>query len=411
MKGKAIEALLAKFPLKELSVLRPADLYSYTQDLARALAAAEATPRLEELTELLKAESSLGEFDGGLLNSAAGGMQVRHSHLANWLVWRAATTTPGLAVADLQRGLDRREVDVWDVVIIESLETQQSVEIADGVRLLPLHEVPDSVWKIEMERQASRMPLVRDFGPPPRSALIRPAMIAPRFVDPSKDDRYVLHKLDPESAMFDIARCLTLMPNAAPITSIFYSQLCDHEPCAHFAGSAFGYQLEDVTHGPNYRIDENGISLLREDFGHFRRLPSEDKPFFRLVLERLNQAKRRRSLADRALDLGIAFEALLLRDQQPPAQLGMTVRYRAAWLLGGESVEERKKVFGNVGKVYGHRSAAAHGGEISSKSERKRRIAQKEIKEGIALCVAAIRALLERGYPSDWDEVVLGGGV
>ena len=81
--------------------------------------------------------------------------------------------------------------------------------------------------------------------------------------------------------------------------------------------------------GSNRRLyDIINLSLFTIDSGELRdkvqlihslfaRLSGEMKRRLKVPLERLNQAKRRLKLVDRAIDLGIALESLFLQDDPP----------------------------------------------------------------------------------------------
>ena len=87
----------------------------------------------------------------------------------------------------------------------------------------------------------------------------------------------------------------------------------------------------------------------------------------RIVLDRLNAAKRRASAVDRSIELGVAVEALFLRySGEDQSELGFRLATRAAWFLGC-SRAEREQVFDCFRALYDARSRAVHNGELPNK--------------------------------------------
>ena len=68
--------------------------------------------------------------------------------------------------------------------------------------------------------------------------------------------------------------------------------------------------------------------------------------------------------ADKAIDLGVAFEALLLNDRSHKDQIAFTFRLRAAWFLGS-SKDNRRELINLFDKIYECRSKAVHTGRLN----------------------------------------------
>ena len=407
MDREKLLSVLGELPLEALANPRPSNVLEFSRKWKAILEESGSSPKVEEIIKLLKSSSELKIYDGTMLNMGSGAMRIEYRNLANWLIWRAAHTSPDKAVEDLETSLERDWSEAWDVLILNSLETPQTFEIAENIFIMPLADVPDSLWKFEMEKEARAWPSVPGSITPARCALGRRRAVAPRFWDSSKIDEGTQHGVAHDSPLFDLARRITLIRDACPLPYMEYTQLCDHVPCAQFTGWGAGSPRYDVVYGPSFKLTEDIVPEVIENFARFRSVPPKDKPFFGMVLDRLNQAKRRYSLADRAIDLGMALEVLLLRNDRPQTQLQMTVRYRGAWLLG-KDVPGRKDIYRQLGKVYKHRSAAVHRGQLTPGSPSKRQKLEQDIENGISLCIDAIKELMEIGYPTDWNDIVLG---
>ena len=121
-----------------------------------------------------------------------------------------------------------------------------------------------------------------------------------------------------------------------------------------------------VAHGAVMVGSEFGAAVARV-YKSFRVASKDQKSRFRLILDRLSQAKRRQRLEDKILDLGIALEMLLLRDNASKDQLSQSFRLCGAWLLG-KTAEQRHALYTNLKHLYLFRSEVAHGGVLSRRS-------------------------------------------
>ena len=137
-------------------------------------------------------------------------------------------------------------------------------------------------------------------------------------------------------------------------------------------------------------------------------LPAADRNrYLRIPLDRLNRALLDRDFADKAIDLGIALEALLLHESGDPRERG-ELKYRlglrAAWLLG-EDAAERQKVQTTIGKLYDLRSRAVHSGEIDRNAK-----TGTQLHQASELCARLIGRIIELEMLGvNWKSLVVGG--
>jgi hypothetical protein len=136
------------------------------------------------------------------------------------------------------------------------------------------------------------------------------------------------------------------------------------------------------------------------------------KQGLRIALERLKFALKRERLADRAIELGIALEVLLLNDHQPDMGISYMIRHRGTWLRGG-SRRERQNTYDLLQDAYAMRSEAAHVGVFSKPLKNRKCKAlgsEAAILQAVAeLCADLIRIVIQRGgmLENDWREYVL----
>jgi hypothetical protein len=125
--------------------------------------------------------------------------------------------------------------------------------------------------------------------------------------------------------------------------------------------------------------------------------------FLRIPLDRLGRAGREYDFADRAIDLGIALESLLLHDIGDRGELSFRLSLRGAWLIGGSS-KERLEIQKALRALYDLRSRAVHSGVVDRIAEN-----QNTITDATEICKMLIRKIIELKCEVDWPRIVVGG--
>jgi hypothetical protein len=120
------------------------------------------------------------------------------------------------------------------------------------------------------------------------------------------------------------------------------------------------------------------------------------------AIDRLGRSRLAVHPVDRALDLGMAAEIVLMHDQsRSNTEITYKIANRAAWLLG-EGADQRAEIFDQIKQLYAARSTAVHSGVLPSKSKIDLDVADE-------LVGRVIRAILERGRFPDWMSLTMGG--
>lgn len=127
------------------------------------------------------------------------------------------------------------------------------------------------------------------------------------------------------------------------------------------------------------------------------------------AVARLSTSKRHFEPNNKALDLGIALEMILLFDahgsNERPDQLSLTFRLRGAWLLGN-NYEDRSNIYKMLNRVYQNRSQVAHSGGLM-----QREGLIEEISTHITLAEKIVSKLILLGSAPKWNELILGSDV
>jgi hypothetical protein len=116
----------------------------------------------------------------------------------------------------------------------------------------------------------------------------------------------------------------------------------------------------------------------------------------------------RRSLVDQAVELGIAFEALLIGGETKE-ELLETGKYRAAVLLGGDEPRREQSV-SEYEHFYDVRSQAVHTGAVDLLREHKvehvgKLTAPEVVKRAQLLCSLLIVEIVNRKSFPDWSSI------
>lgn len=143
-------------------------------------------------------------------------------------------------------------------------------------------------------------------------------------------------------------------------------------------------------------------------------LDQKTRSELRVPLDRLNQSRRHHNETEKAIDLGIALEALLLNDRERDDSIALPFRLRGAWLLGqGSTPRERKELLDIFNDLYDCRSKAVHKGTLKSGSAKYKsgKTPIEILNIGDELCVKIIEAIITNGgfhNSNEWNELLMG---
>ncbi len=148
-------------------------------------------------------------------------------------------------------------------------------------------------------------------------------------------------------------------------------------------------------------------------FEKYFKLSEAERRALRIPLTRLNQSMRRVDMVDRAIDLGIALESLVLSgkdDLNVQGEITYRLSHRGACFIG-EDTKSRREIFHLLKAVYGLRSNAIHTGVVSgqARSGGIRWEPEDALSEAQSVCAQILtRCIMEGGRPEDWNVFALG---
>lgn len=142
------------------------------------------------------------------------------------------------------------------------------------------------------------------------------------------------------------------------------------------------------------------IEAIKRAFGQLSAFAEGDS--LTRAIDRLGRSRLAVHPVDRALDLGMAAEIVLMHDNGTSnTEITHKIGGRAAWLLGKDA-SDRATIFDEMKHLYKARSDAVHSGVLPSKSKVDLDVADR-------LVVRVVQAILERARFPDWASLTMGG--
>ncbi|QBR04222.1 HEPN domain-containing protein [Paraburkholderia pallida] len=367
----------------------------------------------EEFREAVAAIPEVKEREGHMLNHGSMAATVQPGAIAEGLVHRAIQTSPADAVADLYRFFEQDYSRCVEVCLLRGISVKEQIELSNEIFLGPLAAVPsDSLQQFIARRSMGAAVIpgmtpvqVDEKRPPLEAALYRLKEVRPKwFRQPVNGEP--LPFVQDAISLTAVANLLTLIGPSSPFIVSAYTELADGELLKGRTGFSWNNPPEETRIVENVAVSTEEIRDLLPTIRSYLALPERIEKQLQVPLHRLNEAVRHRNSVDRALDLGIALESLLLSQQQSKDQLSLQFRLRGAWLLGKDG-NERTALYKQLETLYTYRSLAAHSGAVEPSKTPAAEV-EATLKDGLRLCASAIRRVIDSsGYP-DWSRLLVG---
>ncbi len=344
-------------------------------------------------------------FDEKLINLGGGAIRVSYSTLIGWLLLRASEIGPEKTVEHLQKYLSLDHTPATQILAIRGVMPKEKIALSNHIYLVPFKDLPSSFGKLAVDLLRGLPPgrlTPRDTSP--HAALIRRVKLSPKFVEPGAH----LSPMDSHKLQ-QVCDLLTLIGRCSPVSAGQWHNFDDWVPLQGMVDvGCSGSNIYDILHFDAYEFSDGEVSDFRKLYRKFTTLKPSVSDLLRIPLQRLNQARRRSNLVDKAIDLSIAFESLLL-SSKVDTELSFTFRLRGAWLLAEES-EQRSDILEILKKFYKLRSRAVHSGKLSDtiNVKDKRLSPGQFLKKVDELCAKAIKSIICEGDFPNWENLVLG---
>jgi len=377
------------------------------EELSIVRQAIDKIPYVVSLKHSLNRDPRVSALEGKMICNGSGASRFSLENLVMWWVWRANRVGVEVAKKNLEDFLVNEKIDINEVLWIYGAAPEEVLRLTGDVRLVPLKDMPDSREK----KQA----MDAQFGLFPTSGIgFSAALVASRKVDKIYPSDLVCCEFEKSffKKFHEISFMLNIIGGICCAAGFQTGYVSDETPFGPFGGSGGSLPVYDVLPkmGTSHVSHESALHFSKL-FEKFQNLPSNWKERVLSSSRRLAQAKSRIDLNDKALDLGIALEMVLLHSEhnkaELPGQLSNHFRLRGTWLAGNDYVE-RKQYFDSLGRIYSQRSQVAHNGILAPLKGPEHNQLHEQIAEHIEVAEIIIQKLIISGPPVSWTNLVLG---
>lgn len=361
------------------------------------------TDKFHKLVASLRGQPELKLFDGGWMKIGGGGGQSTGiEDLAHWLVdWTTRNKSPDGGLELIYKFISQNRLDAYYTIALSGIKTDGPLKLSGDIDLVPIADLPASASRDKCLGISS---FVGDIAKPsserPVSALITRYPIHPALVEEpprtGQDGKELKASAERRGIMNEVCQCLTVVGPCCPVPVYEWDGI-ENPPDFIFLGYGIANPEHEITPKTPKRIGKLNTDHARQTVNAYLNLPQAHKDNLRIPLERLNLAMRRTKFADSAIELGIAFESLLGKDQDPEKSIGTNLRENGTLIHGG-SPEARKKVSLLIRDAYKMRSIAVHEGTIPDEMKfqrgEKKKSTEDRLWAGIELCALLLRKVI-----------------
>jgi hypothetical protein len=365
----------------------------------------------------LRADPDMAKFEGMFANSPFFGISipVGLAKIARTLLARAVVTNEVEGTAQRFVSYVRENTtDAIAVMALSGLEVDQEIKFGPHVSLMPMDQLPRSSQRGEALDQYSSMnprfgklcamATKFKYGPifyTPKNPQPREEMGAPRSPDAQGMSVPWCHEVN--EAMLVLGEASNLL-GVAGVYPQYQMSWVQPDDWLMWTGMSPDYKFSTFREefGREQAVQKSEIEAIAASY--FSLDPARRRTVLRIPLDRLSRAGRQPDLADRAIDLGIALEALLLHDLESyRGELSFRLSLRGAWLIGDDA-NARNEIQKSLKQLYDLRSRVVHSGSIAQTSE-----SENKIRRAVEHCQILIRRMIELKCEIDWQKIVVGG--
>ncbi len=310
-------------------------------------------------------------------------------------------------LAWLEKVLATRRAEGWKYTLLFNISVDAPVGLTDTVDLVPISEIPEhsiTEWIRVLPRAILENPF-SSMNPNPSMAVLRERVQIEPFLYSGDAPRTSARNRSTDSEFSDIGLLLTLLgpsPVARVATWGIYSDPDLQEALSGWSRIGHSNEMIPATSDKSIHI-RAGDSMFSELVKRYACVEETCKDRINVALSRLNQALRRLGPGDAAVELSIAFEALVGDDQK--TEMTNKVKVRSVRMLGGTK-SKRTSNATLFNHIYGIRSSLVHSGKISPKrlNFNGQPVSANEIvKLGSSMCADLIMEFISLGKVPDWQ--------
>lgn len=363
-----------------------------------------------ELIEQISADPRIIALEGKLVGWQESKSQPNINSIAYWLLWRMRAVGIEKALEDYENFFNNETLDIDLVVWVYGPNPDRIYKFSNGVWLVPIKDMPDSSLKEKF--MGPNLDALNGYRPLPQAALVNRVKVQKVISSPETIN------IEPEYSDFwqnrskikDIVMLLNCLKGVHCASAIEVDVYPAHIPPGFFQGGSQSQTLRDILPFRTCRFAIENEKIVDDLLISFKKLKHKEQESIAAVIRRFSQVKWRSNIDDKFLDLGICLEMLLLNNlnkQERPDQLSLTFRLRGSWFLA-TNYQERLEFYDILKRVYNLRSEIAHNGYSRSLAKTKPTEVNDLLNKGMALAENLIQSIISKGYPKNWDDLILG---
>jgi hypothetical protein len=366
---------------------------------------------LEPVTTSLKTDPIIGALDGVHVTDGLGfGGALDLNRLAQWMIFRSREVGAAETIKDVRHFVTSNEPEMLTVCALNGVAVEQPVQLQSDLFLIPMTELPpcqqrnEALGLIPYSSLQMPSPLRRSW---PKVGLVLKYKLHPAMNQSDRPSQQAAHDRTVRDTRLTEARLCMAVACKGVIDLIgTWSQPAAANIPAVFPPGAMSIVGGGISRRPPKEFDPPAVQRLINLLAEFR----GERASLYVPLERLNSTMAQTRIVDRAIDLGIALEALLMHasnagQRSDNQELRFKIGLRGAWLRGG-TPDERQACALTLRKLYDLRSLAVHSGRITRGDTMEH---HHFLEGGEDLCADLIIKVLEAGCWPDWDKLVVGG--
>lgn len=355
------------------------------------------------------------EFAGAtrMLNMGSGGSGFHPQFIAPALLKRAAEKGVDRVISGLEKVLNTERADLLCITALWGVTVSRRFAISHNVDLMPFSELPESGTKATLERKSHMINSIEQGNAPPAALVstveIKPLLIAIEDDHGGETPPELLVASDAAQKHAAIANALTMIGPCGPMIAANWSTFCDMDIDEAVLFQGMTTRSHEIIPRPfsysSVPISPDAAPFIEAYLG----LPEPIRGRIDIALSRLNQAMRRHTVGDKAVDGAIALESLVT-DGGDKGEITFRLALRTA-LLAGQRADERKYIRHLIRKFYEIRSQVVHSGRGPERvSMPDGKVATPEIVDKALQTVAKVlQVVVTRGQIPDWDALELSG--
>jgi Apea-like HEPN len=356
--------------------------------------------KILRIVETLSNDPRVEKLAGSMISRGCSAQIFEIKTLGNWFLWLSDKVGSDNAEKALNNFLDNQIIQVFNCLWVLGIKVDREVNLCEGVKLLPIEQMPDSRDKDRFLPNYSDM---QDLSPRPESALIYLCDISKTTswdIEEQKINQKDFCKTSQK--LHDIALLMNLLSGVSCLPFYATSYVEDSVPFGPFSGSGGSRQGYDIFGVGSTHISNDSSQKSKDLYEAFFQLDENEKNRWRRILCRLSQAKRREEIEDKILDLGISLEMMLLDDNRKE-QLSRSFRLRGSWLISNNKANrtENCKILKDI---YTYRSQVAHTGLLEEGDFKKICTVRESFGKYQELAETIGMRLLVDGKP-DWNKL------